>query len=61
MAKQVEGNTRGPPAFKPRKRYDLRGLTKSESHLSVVDGPRDKKRDYSQYLGNWKLLDKMSK
>ena len=50
-----------PTAFKPRKCYDLRGLTKSESHLAVVDGPRNKKRDYSQYLGNWKLLGKLSK
>ena len=49
-----------PTAFKPRRCYDLRGLTKSESHLAVVDGPRDKKRDYSCFLENWKLLDEMS-
>ena len=41
--------------------YDMRGLKKVEQQMAVLGGIKDKKRDYSKYLENWKLLDKLSK
>lgn len=50
-----------PTVIRPKRCYDFRNLNKDESQLCVLHGPKDKKRDYSRFLENWKLLDEMSK
>ena len=47
--------------FRRKKCYDLRGVKKAEKRMTLMDGPKDRKRDYSEYLNKWKLLDEMSR
>lgn len=48
-------------AFRGKRCYDVRGLVKSEIATAITDGVADSARDYSDYLGNWRLLDQVSR
>ena len=41
--------------------FNTRGLTKAERQILYATGKTKKKRDYSPYFGNWKLLHRASK
>lgn len=41
--------------------YQVRDLGKEEKHDTMHRGVRDKQRDFSKWLENWKLIDKFAK
>lgn len=41
--------------------YQVRGLTNEEKLGTAYHGVKDRKRDFSEWLDNWKLLDKLSR
>lgn len=49
-----------PTVLRKGRCYDFRGMKKPEERMAVLGGIKKKKRDYSEFLENWKLLGKMS-
>ena len=49
-----------PTVLRKKRCYDLRGMKRSEERMAVLGGIKKKKRDYSEFLENWKLLYRMS-
>jgi hypothetical protein len=47
--------------FRPKKCFDFRGAKKDEEQVAVLGRRFDRKRDYSRFLENWRLLAQMSK
>ena len=48
-------------AFTDKSCYNLRGLSKVETQRAVKNGIKYPKQDYTEYLNNWKMLDKIGK